>query len=119
MASAGANLGWLDAAVMPAPLAITALALQGVKPASVALMGPSAPCAKGLAGNVPAGPAPLASAVTTVSVASGASPTAGRVSAMGVQMNAMPTQALAWAAGITRGASTVRGALLVFMGTHG
>lgn len=69
--------------------------------------------------SVPAELVPLVFAVTAVNVASGDSLTAGRVSAMGVRTSVMPTQALAWAAVITPGASTVKGASLVFMGTRG
>lgn len=119
MASAGANLEWLDAVVMSVLLATMALALQAVKPASVVLMEHSVPSVKGLVDSAPADLVPLVFAVTTVNVASGDSLIAGRVSAMGVRMSVIPTQALAWAAVITRGASTVKGALLVFMGTHG
>ena len=100
-------------------LATMALALQAVKPASVVLMEHSVPSVKGLVDSAPADLVPLVFAVTTVNVASGDSLIAGRVSAMGVRMSVIPTQALAWAAVITRGASTVKGALLVFMGTHG
>lgn len=119
VASAGANLEWLAAAVTSVLLGTTALALQAVKPASAVLMEHSAPSVKGLVDSAPADLAPLVFVVTTVDVASGDSLTAGRVSAMGVLMSVTPTQALVWAAVTTQGASTVRGALLVFTGTHG
>lgn len=118
MASAGANLEWLDAAVTSVLLATMALALQAVKPASVVLMEHSVPSVKGLADSVPAELVPLVFAVTTVNVASGDSLIAGRVSATGARMSVIPIRALAWAAVITQGVSTVKGALLVFMGTH-
>lgn len=119
VASACASLEWLDATVTSVPLAIMALAQQAVKPASVALMGHSVPYVMGLVDNVPAELVPLVFAVATVNVASGDSLIAGRVPAMGMQMNVIPTQAHAWAAVITPGASTVKDALLAFMGTHG
>lgn len=119
VASAGANLAWSDAAVTSVLQATMALALQAVKPASVVLTEHSAPSVKGLVDSAPAELVPLVFAVTTVNVASGDSLIAGRVPATVVRMSAIPTRALAWAAVITRGASTVNGALLVSMGTHG
>lgn len=95
VASACANLELLDAAVTPVPLAIMALALQAVKPASVVLREHSVPYVKGLVDSVPAELVPLVFAVTVANVASGDSRTAGPVSAMGMQMNVIPTQALA------------------------
>lgn len=119
VASACVNLEWLDAAATPAQQATMALALQAVKPASVVPMEHSVPYVTGLADSVPAELVPLVFAVITVNVASGDSLIAGPALAMGVRMNVTRTQALAWAAAITQGASTVKGALLVFMGTHG
>lgn len=117
--SACVNLQWLGAAVITVPLASTALAPQVVKPASAAPRGHSVASAKGPVGNAPAELVLSGFAAIAASVASGDSLTANHVSATGMRMNATPTQALAWAAVITRGASTVKGALLASTGTHG
>lgn len=95
VASAGANLEWLGAAVTSVPLVTMVLVQQAVKPASVALRGHSVAYVKELLGSVPAELVPLGFAVTTASVANGDSLIAGHVSAMGMQMNVTLTQAFA------------------------
>lgn len=117
--SAGANPQWLGAAVTAVPPATTALALRAVKPASAALRGHSVVCVKGPVVNVPAVLVPLGFAVTTANVVSGDSLTVDLVPAMGMQMSVTLALVLAWVAVTTPGVSTVKGALLVFMGTQG
>lgn len=114
-----ARLQWLGVAVTSVPLVTMVLALQAVKPASAALREHSVAYVKGRAGSVPAEPVPLDFAVTAASVVSGAFPTADPVSAMDMRMSVTPTQVPAWAVGITQGVNTVKGVLLVSMGTQG
>lgn len=76
-------------------------------------------CVKGPVGSAPAELGPSGFAAIAASVASGDFLTASHVSATGTQTSVTPAQALAWAAVITPGVSTVKGALLASMGTHG